>query len=387
MKVPKRLPIAGVVALLGALVVPLGGAPASAAALTCEGKRVTIVGTPGADVIDGTPGPDVIHGLAGGDRIRGLDGDDVICGGRGADTLRGGQGDDTFLPGRGGARDKADRIAYDESPAAIDAELGRGVVRGDGRDRLPRELAGDGQRIYTLVGSPHDDVIQGSRAREVILGIGGDDRIWGAGQVDKLIGGPGDDEMFGQGGADRLEGGPGSDVLHGADGPDVLVDTADSADAIRGGPGKDRISDVLVPAGRQRLHGGDGADVLTFDWRGSASHLVTDLGTGSSRFAGGADTIGLEDFTRLLLRAPSGSTADTMAKGTWTVNGTSAREFIDARTVRLVARGRGGDDQFVSGRFDDFAHGGAGEDVARLGKGSDTCVSIERGRATCEAVS
>ena len=62
----------------------------------CRGLAVTIVGTPGSDVINGTNGPDVIHGLRGGDTINGLDGKDVICGGVGPDVVYGGSGADTI---------------------------------------------------------------------------------------------------------------------------------------------------------------------------------------------------------------------------------------------------------------------------------------------------
>jgi len=67
----------------------------------CGGKIVTILGTPGDDVIHGTDGPDVIHGLAGNDVIYGGKGNDVICGGDGDDHLIGGAGSDFLLGGRG----------------------------------------------------------------------------------------------------------------------------------------------------------------------------------------------------------------------------------------------------------------------------------------------
>jgi len=69
--------------------------------IMCGGKIVTILGTPGDDVIHGTDGPDVIHGLAGNDVIYGGKGNDVICGGDGDDHLIGGAGSDFLLGGRG----------------------------------------------------------------------------------------------------------------------------------------------------------------------------------------------------------------------------------------------------------------------------------------------
>jgi Ca2+-binding RTX toxin-like protein len=63
----------------------------------CNGRRATIIGTPGDDPIDGTVGNDVIAGLGGNDAIDGKGGNDVVCGGH---------GDDTFV--QGNAPDGAD---------------------------------------------------------------------------------------------------------------------------------------------------------------------------------------------------------------------------------------------------------------------------------------
>jgi Ca2+-binding RTX toxin-like protein len=72
--------------------------------LTCRGKQLTIVGTPGNDSIVGTSGRDVIGSLGGGDVVRALGGNDLVCGGGGKDTLKGGPGSDK-LYGQG-AKDK-----------------------------------------------------------------------------------------------------------------------------------------------------------------------------------------------------------------------------------------------------------------------------------------
>jgi Ca2+-binding RTX toxin-like protein len=69
--------------------------------LTCDGHRVTVLGTAGDDTLVGTPFADVIAGLGGNDTISGLSGDDRICGGDGADTISGGDGDDRIY-GEGG---------------------------------------------------------------------------------------------------------------------------------------------------------------------------------------------------------------------------------------------------------------------------------------------
>lgn len=80
----------------------------------CAGKKATIVGTRGRDVLKGTKRRDVIAGLRGNDVIRGLGGNDLICGGVGRDRLFGGKGADRLFGGKG-------------------ADL---LVGGPGRDRL-----------------------------------------------------------------------------------------------------------------------------------------------------------------------------------------------------------------------------------------------------------
>lgn len=114
-------------------------APARSATMTCAGVPATIVGTPGADVIEGTARADVIVGLGGNDRIRGGGGDDIICGGPGRDSLSGGAGADVL---RGGA----------------------------GRDRL-----------------------SGNVGTDVLIGAGGPDLLRGGAGIDRLIGGSGQD--------------------------------------------------------------------------------------------------------------------------------------------------------------------------------------------------
>jgi subtilisin family serine protease len=64
---------------------------------TCAGRRATVLGSNGPDVLRGTPGADVILGLGGRDTLSGLKGPDRLCGGAGRDALLGGQGADRLL--------------------------------------------------------------------------------------------------------------------------------------------------------------------------------------------------------------------------------------------------------------------------------------------------
>lgn len=67
----------------------------------CRGRRATIVGTRGRDVLKGTKERDVIVGLRGNDAIRGFGGNDLVCGGAGRDRLFGGKGRDKLFGGKG----------------------------------------------------------------------------------------------------------------------------------------------------------------------------------------------------------------------------------------------------------------------------------------------
>src|SRR4029077_3543976 len=79
----------------------------------CDGKHVSILGTPGNDVLVGTRHKDVIAGLGGDDIISGAGREDTICGGDGVDT-----------------------VTYADSPVAVNVDLATGDATGEGRDHL-----------------------------------------------------------------------------------------------------------------------------------------------------------------------------------------------------------------------------------------------------------
>ena len=70
------------------------------AAVLCNGRVTTMVGTDGPDELTGTAGADVIAGLNGDDNIAGLGGNDLICAGGGADSVFGGRQRRAVRPGR-----------------------------------------------------------------------------------------------------------------------------------------------------------------------------------------------------------------------------------------------------------------------------------------------
>jgi hypothetical protein len=163
---PRSLRLAAAITLAAGSLFAAGPA---GAAMSCNGRPVTIVGTDGDDTLIGTGGTDVIHGRGGNDTIDGRGGNDVICGGGGADVIDGGAGDDRILGQRG-----SDTIAG----------------RGD------------------------DDALNGGQ---------GPDTISGGSGADTIDGGTGNDTLHGGDGADTIEGGSGKNTAVGGKGWDVCT--------------------------------------------------------------------------------------------------------------------------------------------------------------------
>ncbi len=119
---------------------PVGPGPdPDPATARCAGKKATIVGTSGRDVLRGTGKRDVIAGLAGKDRLIGRGGNDLICGGNGPDKLVGSGGNDLL---RG---DKGNDV----------------VNGGPGKDRLLGKQGSD-----SLIGGPGRDLCKGGPRRD-----------------------------------------------------------------------------------------------------------------------------------------------------------------------------------------------------------------------------
>jgi hypothetical protein len=118
----------------------------------CNGAAVTMVGSPGANVLEGTSGGDVIHGLGGADDIDGRGGHDLICGGAGPDDIDGNAGGDDIYGGPGG----------DD----IDGNAGRDdIYGGPGGDGLGGQTGAD-----TLIGGLGRDVVNGGAGVDTCRG-------------------------------------------------------------------------------------------------------------------------------------------------------------------------------------------------------------------------
>lgn len=114
----------------------------------------------------------------------------------------------------------------------------------------------DEDPVPTETGDDTDNLLEGGRENDVIMGLAGDDTIYGDKGDDTLDGGMGDDQLRGGSGNDLLQGGDGRDRLFGQAGEDTL-EGGDGRDVLKGGGD----NDVLIGgAGRDQLFGGAGSD-------------------------------------------------------------------------------------------------------------------------------
>ncbi|MCI4430956.1 MAG: VCBS domain-containing protein, partial [Burkholderiales bacterium] len=125
--------------------------------------------------------------------------------------------------------------------------------------------------MATIIGDDTDNILNGTKKGDVIVGGAGNDTLSGGGGNDTLYGGAGNDELYGQAGNDTLFGGAGNDMLFGGTGNDALSGEAGD-DSLFGGRGSDQ------------LDGGAGDDILYGDSDGVGSH--GGVGSGGSRGAG-----------------------------------------------------------------------------------------------------
>ncbi len=192
--------------------------PPSAAAEgpSCGGRRATIVGTSGNDLLTGTAGADVVVAGAGDDTVRGLGGADRICGGRGADHLLGGTGADRLYGGwgrlavtdEGSTERTGDRLeggpGDDLLVPGVDLRAADDVIPDDlDYSRASSGVVVDLQaRRARGAGTGEDTIVL--RQALAVTGSAHADRLSGSARRDLLIGGAGSDLLRGRDGHDRL---------------------------------------------------------------------------------------------------------------------------------------------------------------------------------------
>ncbi|MEO5665732.1 MAG: calcium-binding protein [Nocardioides sp.] len=250
--------VTGTTALLAAALLTAPGAQA-AAAVTCQGKDVTIDGTTQA-AVTGTPGNDVIVASVGS-TVTALAGDDTIC----------------VLPGTA------------TTATTVDA--------GDGNDSVDTSTVAATSTVTTTLGAGADTFTGGA----------GSDQVSTGGGANMVTTGAGDDGVgsgtAGQPNADKLDLGTGDDVLdwHGIQEPQGAVDFGDGLNTLADSDG----GAVAINATSRKVDR-NGAAVLK--WAGSVTTYVVDSTATTAGFTGSPSA---ETF---VLRDPAtGATPTTLA--------------------------------------------------------------------------
>lgn len=239
--------VTGTTALLAAALLTAPGAQA-AAAITCQGKDVTIDGTKQA-AVTGTPANDVIAASVGA-TVTALAGDDTIC----------------VLPGAATAA------------TSVDA--------GEGNDSVDTTAVAAASTVTTILGAGDDAFAGGAGSDQVSTGAGVDTVGTGAGD-DRV-----DSGVAGAPNGDKLDLGTGDDVLdwHGIQTAQGAVDFGDGLNTLSDSDGLA----VDINATSRRL---DRAGATVLKWSGSVSTYVVDSTATTVAFAGSntAETFVLRD--------------------------------------------------------------------------------------------
>jgi Ca2+-binding RTX toxin-like protein len=386
--------------------------------------RLDRTGSPGDDVLRGSGDADSLSGGAGRDLLIGADGNDRIDGGEGQDTLygeggdddlRGGAGDDLLVGGVGrdtfhvGLSEGRDRIA-DFGDGSI--TLGRPGDRlrfGEGiRPEDIRLSMNQYHELLLQVGSTGDsvdlglwfsanhvdstatiefadgtvwqrsDVAQrwhlehraaswsGSLGHDTMVGHDGHETLRGLGGDDHLVGHAGDDMLVGGDGRDRLEGGADTDALHGGFGDDTYV--------FRRGDGRDRIVDIDLVGGRDRLVFGPGIDAGDLLVQTQAHELTLALrGTDDAVTIAWDPALGLEVEELHFADGSTWRTADLVAAVSASADlvGTVGDDLLAGNALANRLAGGAGRDTLDGGDGQDELVGGTGRDLLRGGRGGD----------------
>ena len=388
-------------ALIAAQAIAAVGAPPVAEEVhRCHGRRATIVGTAGDDVLQGTPSRDVIWGGPGNDTIYGKLGNDLVCGGGGNDTVHGGRGNDEVFGGQGTDRVFGDlgddKVvggpgSYDDVSGGLGIDTVNGgpgdydLVHGDyGYDRMS---GGPGKhdiasfatavslngtsgvwaslRAHVARGDGHDKLfefedLEGSAFRDTLIGNG---------SPNEIDGGPGNDTLLGGGGADSLDGGVGTDGCRGAPGRTT------SCGPEKRLPGSAYVQMDEAPGGGGgvQIVGGTGPDDFTVAYEAATNTLAVDAAKGLAAGPGCEHSAGSPDAAKEILCPFDGPARWLMAD--LGPGGDSLRvkgSLVEVGFIRV--NGGYGDDTIRGGPEDDLLQSGPGADKLYGGPGADGLV-------------
>ena len=379
--------------LVAAAVVVSASGAESGPTPRCDGKKATIVGTSGDDVIQGTEKSDVIVGGPGDDKIYGGLGNDTICGGPGDDLIHGGRGNDWIEGGAGtdrvfgdlgddhlsGGAGNRDEVSGGLGIDTVNGGPGNeDLVRGDyGYDRMDGGPGkGDIAPFATSVAGRKGSGVWVSLPRHKAYGDGHDrlfrfESIEGSAFHDTLIGdkhsnvidgGPGNDTIIGGGGRDTLEGGQGDDRCKG--GPTRISCGHEPAPK---GSAYVRLDPDPEGGGGLQIVGGDGADDLTVAFAEEETKEGETETTGTFT-VDAKRPLAAGEGCALTAGDPKQVTCATLGPARWLMAdlGPGNDELNVEGSLEAV--------DFVrinGGEGNDIIHGGPEEDLIESGPGSD----------------
>ena len=368
-----------------------GGAPGLMDAPTCHGKKATIVGTDGDDVLRGSDHPDVIVALGGNDTIYAGLGNDIVCAGAGADLIHGGRGNDLLDGGAGTDRafgdlgdDKVTGGGGDDDEASgglgIDTVSGgpgdEDLVRGDyGYDRMDGGPGkGDVASFSTAVAGRKGSGVWASLRAHKAFGDGHDrlfrfEALEGSAFRDTLIGpataidgGPGDDTLIGNRGTQTIDGGQGKDGCKGG-----IARLSCGPEAPPKGSALVRLDSDPAGGGGLQVVGGAGPDHLFVAWDEASRTYGVSGGTALAAGAGCEHPAGAPQQVACKAEGPARWMMADLGPGNDSLKVEGTLAAVDF--VRLA--GGEGNDQIHAGLEDDLIESGPGADKLYGGEGED----------------
>ncbi len=319
---------------------------------------LTLVGTPGNDVLTGGRGDDTLSGMAGNDTLNGGPGNDLLDGGTGTDTMIGGTGNDTYVVDV--ASDVVTEVVnegIDTVQSSVTYSLGANI----------ENLTLTGTAAINGMGNVLDNILIGNSGNNTLTGGAGNDRLDGGLGNDTMVGGTGDDtyvvnqvgdvvtESLNQG-TDTVE----SSISY------TLSSTVENltltGTANLNGTGSSGNNVMIGNSGNNTLIAGSGNDTV-------------DGGDGNDSLLGGSgDDQLLGGLGNDLLNAGSGNDVLNSGDGTDTLDGGSGDDQLLGGAGNDALTGGSGADAFTGGTGNDTMTGGSGNDLYNFsrGDGQDT---------------
>jgi len=349
----------------------------------------SVTGGGGDDTIDSDGDNDRLFGGDGNDFLDAGDGQDVLDGGAGNDNLTGGAGDDTYIFGPGYGMDVAidaggtDSVLLDGLTLA-DVSLTRDgddvliTLSGTGESlRLRDWFLGEASRIESIAFGGDETVLDAAAIEQIISegSVCEGHEIIGTNRNDRLVGTDCDDIIDGRKGADKMIGGKGDDTYY--------VDAAPGDHGHRHGhhhhhhhhhhrgdrvveqanEGHDTVYSSVsytLPENVEDLHLLGGKNL---DGTGNSAANWIEGNSGNNGLAGGAG----DD----LLQGGEGKDRLRGGRGIDILQGGDGNDELTDKRGSTVFDGGRGNDEMEGGRSADFFAGGRGDDELELGGGSD----------------